>query len=307
MPKPIHADLYQGVTQAIVAAIEAGAGEYQMPWNTRLCFGTATGLPCNPIGRYGYKGINILSLWCSQQIRSYPTTEWATFRQWQSAGAKVRKGEKGTLTVFYKPVVADKRAGADDDDAQSRSRCFVARAAYVFNAAQVDGYMPPTAPPLPEIERHTRAEELIAASNAAIQHSGPNACYLPSRDEIHLPPPGAFHSSAGYYGVALHELTHWTGHQSRCARDLRGRFGTEAYAMEELVAELGAAFLSAEIGLAAEPRIDHAQYIESWLKVLKGDKRAIFTAAAKASQAATFLTELAAGRPNMNESLPAIG
>ncbi len=288
MPQGIQADLYEGVTQAIIAAIEAGVGEYRMPWNARLCFGAAASVPCNPVGRYGYKGINILSLWCSQQARSYPTTEWATFRQWQSVGAQVRKGEKGTLTVFYKPVVADNRDGADDD-AQSSSRRFVARAAYVFNSAQVDGYTPTTAPPLPEIERHDKADELIAASNAAIHHGGPNACYLPSRDEIRLPPPGAFHSSAGYYGVALHELTHWTGHQSRCARDLRGRFGTEAYAMEELIAELGAAFLAAEIGLDAEPRIDHARYIESWLKVLRNDKRAIFTAAAKASDAAVFL------------------
>lgn len=306
MPQRIHADLYQGVTQAIVAAIEAGAGEYRMPWNTRLCFGAAVGIPHNPVGRYGYKGINTLSLWCSQQAYSYPTTEWATFRQWQSIGAQVRKGEKGTQTVFYKPADTDNRDAGDVDDAQPSTHRFVARAAHVFNAAQVDGYVPPSSPPLPEIERHEEAEHLITASNATIHHGGPRACYVPSRDEIHLPPPGAFHNSAAYYGVALHELTHWTGHERRCPRDLQNRFGTEAYAMEELIAELGSAFLSAEIGLAAEPRIDHARYIESWLKVLKNDKRAIFTAAAKASQATTFLTQLAT-KANMNGSPGAIG
>lgn len=292
MTQRIQADLYERVTWAIVAAIEAGAGEYRMPWNTRLCIGSASQVPCNPVGRYGYKGINILSLWCSQQARSYPASEWATFRQWQSVGAQVRKGETGTLTVFYKPVDTDNRNVDDGDEAHPCSRRFVARSAYVFNAAQVDGYKPPPSPSLPEIERHAKADRLLAASNATIQHGGPSACYVPSRDEIHLPPPGAFDSAAAYYGVALHELTHWTGHESRCARDLGNRFGTEAYAMEELIAELGAAFLSAEVGLAAEPRIDHARYIESWLKVLRNDKRAIFTAAAKANQAAAFLNAM---------------
>ncbi len=283
-------DLYQGVTQAIVAAIEAGAGEFRMPWNVRLCAGSASGLPCNPVGNYGYKGINTLSLWCGQQANRYPTAEWATFRQWQSVGAQVRKGAKGTLSVFYKPTDAGRReGGVEEDGSQEAPSRFVARAAYVFNAAQVDGYTPPPPPLIPEIERHEKADALIIGSGATIHHGGPNACYLPGRDEIHLPPPGAFRSSDAYYGVALHELTHWTGHVSRCSRELQNRFGSEAYAMEELIAELGAAFLSAEIRLAVEPRIDHARYIESWLKVLKGDKRAIFSAASKASQAATFL------------------
>lgn len=283
-------DIHQSITNQIMAAIEAGAGDYRMPWNTRICFSTGGSLPCNPIGRYGYKGINILSLWCSQQAHSHPTMEWATFRQWQSAGAQVRKGERGTLTVFYKPADSDSRNAGEEEDTQASARRFVARAAYVFNAAQVDGYLPPSLPVLPEIERHESADRLISASGATIHHGGPCACYVPSRDEIHLPPSGAFSNSTAYYGVALHELTHWTGHESRCARDLRNRFGSEAYAGEELIAELGAAFLCAEVGVAAEPRIDHARYIQSWLRVLKNDKRAIFTAAAKASQAAAYLT-----------------
>ncbi len=294
MTQRIQADLYQGITQAIIAAIEAGAGEYRMPWNAGLCLGSASGIPSNPVGRYSYKGINVLSLWCSQQARSYPTTEWATFRQWHSAGAQVRKGETGTLTVFYKPADSKGRDAGEDDDVQASARRFVARAAYVFNAAQVDGYLPPSLPLPPEIERHENADRLISASGATIHHGGPNACYVPSRDEIHLPPLGAFHNSAGYYGVALHELTHWTGHERRCARDLRGRFGSDAYAMEELVAELGAAFLCADLGIATEPRIDHAAYVESWLRALRNDKRAIFAAAAKASQATAYLASLLA-------------
>jgi len=298
-------DIHQNITNQIIAAIEAGSGEYQMPWNPRLCFGSTISIPHNPVGRYGYQGINILSLWSSQQVSSYPTAEWATFRQWQSIGSQVRKGEKGTLSVFYKTMDMADSSTINDDESPSRQSRFLARASYVFNAAQVDGCAPKASPPLSEIERHESAEKLIAASDANIHHGGPAACYVPSRDEIHLPPAGAFRSPEAYYNVALHELTHWTGHETRCGRDLRNRFGTETYAMEELVAELGAAFLSAEIGLTAEPRIDHARYIDSWLKVLKNDKRAIFAAAAKASQAAAFLTQLAAaGRICTNHRKP---
>ena len=126
-------------------------------------------------------------------------------------------------------------------------------------------------------------------SKASIHHDSRQACYIPSKDEIHLPPDGAFKDAHSYYSVALHELVHWSGHASRCDRNLHNRFGSEAYAAEELIAELGSAFLCAELGISPEPRIDHARYIESWLRILKGDKRAIFTAAAKANQAVAYL------------------
>ena len=281
--------LHQTITNQIISALEVGAGEYRMPWNPRLCGGSSIAIPSNPVGHYGYRGINILSLWVSQQASSYAKPEWATFRQWQSAGAQVRKGERGTLTVFYKTSDAS-QSQTDVDSRQQRQ--FVAKAAYVFNVAQVDGYEPPPPLLLSEINRHAAADKLIRASSATIHHGSHHACYIPSRDEIHLPPEGAFFDSQGYYGVVLHELVHWTAHASRCARDLRNRFGSEAYAAEELIAELGAAFLCAELGISVEPRLDHACYIESWLKVLRSDKRAIFTASAKASQATHFITGL---------------
>lgn len=286
-------DLYQRITNQIVKAIEGGigAGDHRMPWNPKLCGVSSISIPHNPVGHYGYRGINILSLWASQQEYGYATPEWATFRQWQAAGAQVRKGEKGSLTVFFKAANAGS-ASAENDDQPAR-RHFIAKAAYVFNVAQVDGYEPLPPPILAPIERHNAADLFIRASAASIHHDSDHASYIPSRDEIHLPPEGAFLDAHGYYGVALHELVHWTGHPSRCARDLRNRFGSEAYAAEELIAELGSAFLCAEIGISPEPRIDHARYIDSWLKVLKSDKRAIFTAAAKANQAVTYLNSLA--------------
>ena len=287
--------LHQHITNQIIAAIEAGAGDYQMPWNPRLCTGPAIGLPHNPVGHYAYHGINIVALWASQQHNAYRTPEWATFRQWQAAGAQVRKGEKGTLTVFFKASGAGRQSAERDE--QEPRRHFIAKAAYVFNAAQVDGFTPSAPPELTPIERHATAEAFINASKASVYHDSRNACYIPSKDEIHLPPDGAFKNAQGYYSVALHELVHWSGHASRCNRELRNRFGTEAYAAEELIAELGAAFLCAELGVSPEPRIDHARYIESWLRILKDDKRAIFTAAAKANQAANYLSMLCRGAP----------
>lgn len=283
-------DLYGAVTNRIIAAIEAGAGEYRMPWNPRLCGGTAVAMPHNAVGKYGYQGVNVLTLWGSQQANSFPTAEWASYRQWTSVGAQVRAGEKGSLTIFFKPLGTSSVTNEGEEaEATHRSR-FVARAGWVFNVAQVDEFEPRPLPVLPEIERHAAADHLIQASGAVIHHGGPRACYVPSKDQIHLPPPGSFRDAEAYYGTTFHELTHWTGHETRCARDLRNRFGSEAYAAEELIAELGAAFLCAELGISPEPRRDHAQYIESWLKVLRNDKRAIFTAAARASQAAAYLT-----------------
>lgn len=284
-------DIHQSITDHIVAAIEAGAGDYKMPWNPRLCGGGLASIPYNPIGHYGYRGTNVLTLWVSQEINSYPTAEWATYRQWLGAGAQVRNGEKGTLTVFYKMTGSSEPEDVERESATpSLNRRFFARGAYVFNAAQVDGYAPRPLPLKTDMERIAAADHLIAASGAIVREGGSSACYIPSRDEIHLPPSRAFHDSQGYYCVALHELTHWTGHEKRCNRSLKHRFGTEAYAAEELVAELGAAFLCAELGISQEPRTDHACYIETWLRVLRNDKRAIFTAASKATQAVAYLT-----------------
>lgn len=287
-------DLYQRVTSAIVTAIEAGAGDYRMPWNARLCGSSSLGIPSNPVGRYPYRGINILTLWGSQEQYGFPTPEWATYQQWQSIGAQVKKGEKASISIFYKPLDPRSTTSNDEDaDRPNKFKPFIIKAANVFNAAQVDGYAPVPLQPISDDVKHAASEHLIAASGAKISMGGSKACYIPSRDEIHMPPHAAFINIQAYYGVAFHELSHWTGHKSRCARSLEGRFGSEAYAVEELIAELSAAFLSAELGLAPEPRIDHARYISSWLKALKNDKRAIFTAATKASEAANFLKGLA--------------
>ncbi len=191
--------------------------------------------------------------------------------------------------VFWK--ISDKEEQEDVDEGAEdgrQSRVF-ARGYSVFNAAQVDGYAAPALPVLPEVQRIDHAEAFFAAIGADIRHSARGAYYVPSLDLIRMPPFEVFRDPIAYYATLAHEVMHFTGYPSRCARDLRGRFGEEAYAAEELVAELGAAFVCADLALAPEPRPDHAAYVASWLKVLRSDKRAIFTAAAKAQQAADWM------------------
>ncbi len=192
--------------------------------------------------------------------------------------------------VFWKAL--DGRDDEDDagDEAEGRGRPrLLARGYGVFNAAQVDGYDAPALPVLPEAERIAHADAFFAGLGMAVRHGGARACYAPTADEVRMPPFQAFRDAVAYYATLAHEATHWTGHACRLARDLRGRFGEEAYAAEELVAELGAAFLCADLRLAPEPRPDHAAYVASWLTVLRSDKRAILTAAAKAQAAADWM------------------
>jgi len=215
----------------------------------------------------------------------------ATYKQWSELGAQVRKGEKSSLVVFWKVFDRDGQDAADDEDEANPARRFMARGYAVFNAAQVDGYQAPVVvPPSEGPERIAEADTFFAAIGADIRHGGNRAYYSPGGDHIQMPHFSAFRDAASYYAILAHEGIHWTGGgANRCARDLRGRFGSESYAAEELVAELGAAFLCADLDLASEPRPDHAAYVASWLKVLRQDKRAIFTAASKAQQAADWL------------------
>ncbi len=203
-------------------------------------------------------------------------------RQWAALGAQVRKAERGTLVLFYKELPR----GTDADPTDGAP--FVARAAYVFNAAQVDAPTPPADAPAPgaALDPLPAFDAFVTGTGATIRHGGTRACYVPTTDTIHLPPSSAFHTPTGYAGTLAHELVHWTGAPHRLARDLTGRFGARAYAAEELVAELGAAFVLADLGVARTPHPDHAAYCASWAPLLRADPRALSTAAAQASHAA---------------------
>lgn len=286
-------DIHQHITDHIVAAIEAGAGKAELPWHRP---GVAASMPVNVSSSKPYNGINVLMLWAASEAGRYSSGTWGTYKQWQDKGAQVRKGEKSTAIVFYKELpVSEKSQGSDEDEEE---KYFVARSFRVFNADQVDGWKEPALPEKSLVERIEETDAFVAATGADIRHGGARAYFRPGTDFIQMPDEERFTGTAtstpteGYYSTLLHELTHWTGHESRLARDMSGRFGKESYAMEELVAELGAAFLCAELQISPQPRPDHAAYIASWLKVLKEDKRAIFSAASKASQAGRHLHRL---------------
>jgi antirestriction protein ArdC len=282
-----HTDIYQRITDQIIAAIEKGAGRFEMPWHAN------SGMPANAVSGKFYRGINVPVLWATAQEKGYDCPLWATYKQWQEKGAQVRKGEKSALVVFWKFFDTAKDTEEAETEPEERSgRRAMARSYPVFNAGQVDGFTPPLPAEPNQGERIQHAEAFFRHTGAVIKHGGPQAFYQPGTDEIRMPAFEAFKSPEAYYATGLHELTHWTGAPQRLDRNLKGRFGSENYSFEELVAELSAAYQMAILGLANEPRQEHAAYIQSWLKGLRDDKRLIFAAASHAQRAADYLQSL---------------
>lgn len=287
------------VVASIVAAIERGAPAYEMPWHKK---DGPLRRPANAASGAAYSGINIVSLWARAKAVGYASHLWATYRQWQGLGGQVRKGERGTPIVFVTKVTSEgKDAESEPDEKNAR---YVWRWYNAFNRAQVSG--------LNDDDVQSVVEPLDAPSvfGGFIQHVGATirfgfdkACYVPDTDTIHMPARESFTGSStstpqeACYATLLHELVHWTGHPSRLDRlQLVKRYGDEAYAFEELVAELGAALLCADLKLNNEPRLDHAAYIDGWLKVLKREPKALLTAASKAGAAAQYLADLVSTR-----------
>ena len=281
-------DLHVRLAATILAQLDtADPASWTPPWHG------ADPMPRNACTGRRYRGINVLALWCAARANGYADARWATYRQWALLGAQVRRAERATLVLFYKEL--PRGAEAEPTDGAP----FVARAAHVFNVAQVDA-APPLAnaldagaarDPLPTFDA------FVAATGATVRRGGTRACYVPATDTIHLPPRAAFRTPTGYAGTLAHELVHWTGAPHRLARDLTGRFGARAYAAEELVAELGAAFVLADLGIARAPHPDHAAYCASWVPLLRTDPHAVSTAAAQASRAADHLAALQPGAP----------
>jgi antirestriction protein ArdC len=285
-------DVYTRVTEQIVKAIEQGVGKWEMPWHSPE---VSFKYPVNVATGKRYRGVNVVSLWASSYLAGYPEAVWGTFKQWSDLGHHVLKGEKSSIGVFWKQIdITDQPEDADEGEDQVSGRIWMARAFPLFNAAQIDGYVAPEQPETPHQERIQRAEEFFSSLGADIRHGGGKAYYRPSTDHIQMPPFEVFADPIAYYSTLSHEATHWTAHASRLDRDLAGRFGSDSYAAEELIAELGAAFLAADLELAPDPRPENAAYIQSWLKVLKEDNHAIFTASSHAQRAADFMHGLQA-------------
>jgi antirestriction protein ArdC len=279
-------DVYRKVTDAIINAIEQGAGTYRMPWIVRQDKGFS---PISIATVKPYRGVNTIVLWAEAQSKGFASALWGTYQQWQAIGGQVRKGQHGSPVVYWGTYDA-KEAQEPDDETESRTRLFC-KGYVVFNLEQVDGVKLPKRlePKLSANERIAHAESFFVRVGVPVLDGGNRAYYRPDTDTVHMPEFAQFPEAAGFYGVLAHESTHWTSHASRCNRDLGKRFGDDQYAIEELIAELGSAYTMASLQLELTPRQDHAAYIQSWLRVLKADSRAIFTAASQAQKACDWL------------------
>ncbi|MGH6653094.1 MAG: ArdC family protein [Sphingopyxis sp.] len=289
-PPATRANLYEEVTNRIIAELEAGRVPWVQPWGRPDGAGAVPGIPRNALTGRNYSGVNILILWGAVIERDWPSQSWLTFRQALEAGGNVRKGERGTTAVYadrFTPEAERERARQTGEAAKSIA--FLKRFT-LFNVSQCEGLRPGLAAdpaPLPEREIVPVAEAVIAASGVDFRVGGDKAFYVPSEDYVQVPPQTAFFDQVNYYRTALHELTHASGHPSRLDRKLLNAFGSKDYAREELVAEMGSAFLCAALGIV--PTVRHADYLGSWLAVLREDTRAIFRAASGASKAADWL------------------
>lgn len=285
-PRADTRPLYDKITAHIVADLEAGVRPWTKPWTSQ---GGTIGLPLRHTGE-PYRGINILLLWAEALTRGYTAPTWMTFRQALALGGHVRKGEHGATVVYAGQLPGRADNGDTDDGAVTTSRRFL-RAYTVFNLAQIDGLPVVEAQPVAAIPaRIAAADAVFVTAGVDIRHGGDQAFYLPSCDYVQMPELAAFSDAEAYYATLSHEAVHWTGHASRLDRTFGSqRWGDDGYAVEELVAELGAAFLCATLGLSLTPRTEHADYLGHWLKVLRADSRAIISAAAHAQRAVDHL------------------
>lgn len=308
-------DVYATITNRIVEQLEAGARPWHRPWNAKHKAGSIS----RPLRNNGqpYQGVNVLVLWLTAFEKGYSCPLWLTFNQAREAGGCVKKGEKGTQVVYANSFEKKETDAATGEETVERIPFLKSYTA--FNAEQVEGlpghYYALAESPRNLAERLQHAEAFFANMKAKTEHGGNRAFYSPATDHIQLPPYESFEDRESYYSTRAHESIHWTKTAPRMNRDFGGkRFGDDGYSMEELVAELGAAFLCADLGITAEVREDHASYLDSWLKVLKADSKAIFTAASQASRAVEYLhglqplpaSEPEPTEPDQKESAPPI-
>jgi antirestriction protein ArdC len=286
-PRP---DVYSRITDKIIADLAQGVRPWMRPWNAEHAAGRIT----RPLRHNGipYKGINVVMLWSASVTKGYACPLWLTFKQALDLGGNVKKGETGELVVYADRI---SRTETNDKGEETEREIPFLKGYIVFNAEQCEGlpahYTAKAEPPaLTPLQRIEAADRFFAATDAQIRHGGTRAYYAEGPDYVQMPPFETFKDAESYAATLAHECVHWTKHDKRLARDMgRVRHGDEGYAREELVAELGAAFLCADLGITPEVRPDHAAYIASWLTVLKGDKRFIFTASGHAQRAVDYL------------------
>lgn len=289
-----RAEFFQQFTDKIIADLDCGVRPWEKPW-TANGGSPSVALPRRHNGA-SYHGVNVLLLWSAAVSLGYTSATWMTFKQALALGGRVRKGERGTAIIYAERITKlEKSEGSDNEETE---RSFLLTRSYtVFNTDQIDGlpgkYSSKPLPLLEPVELIGNAERFFGATGAEVRHGGNRAFYSPDADFIQLPFPQQFKDIQSYTSTKAHEFIHWTRHQTRLDRDLgRKKWGDQGYAREELVAEIGSAFLCGILGITLEVREDHSAYIAEWLDVLKGDRRAIFSAAAHAQEAVDFLQKL---------------
>lgn len=276
------ADVMGDIVDRLIIEIENGANEWRMPWNA------ATGLPHNAATGNAYRGGNILALWLEAITHGYTLSAWATYKQWQSIDAQVRKGETGTRLIRWVEKKRNDNTDTTTTDEDTAATRLIPVPFTVFNIAQCDSTTAASTTPTPRHEGNFA--HFFDAIPAVIRWGAGSPCYVPALDEIRMPDWGAFHTTAAGHATLAHELAHWTGHPTRLDRDLTGRFGDDAYAVEELIAEMSAAFTCAEVGIAPAIRDDHAPYLAHWLRVLRAEPRHLWSVASAAQAATDHLT-----------------
>jgi antirestriction protein ArdC len=292
-----RADIYTRITSQIIAAIEAGTGEFRMPWHHD---GSATTRPVNVLSGKRYRGANILVLWAAAEQAGYGSGIWGTYRQWAAQGGQVRRGERATAIMFWRPV--EGRAGPSDASADdNEGKRFFARAFSVFNRDQVEGVDEPKVPQLAADLRIANADAFFSGLGIPVTYGAGSAFYRITEDRVFMPNFSSFVDPHAFYSTLYHEAGHATGARNRLDRQFDKRFSKHAVALEEIVAELTAAFVLADLGISYHPREDHAAYVSSWLKALKDDKRTIFTAASKAQAAADWMHDQQPGATSSTE------
>lgn len=292
-PQVQYRDIHQQVTDTIIAQLEKGTIPWHQPWQGKSR-NRYFEMPYNAVSANHYQGINIVLLWGASIEKQFDSSEWATFKQWSEQHETIRKGEKGTMIVYYD--VLEK-----DEDGEAKRIPYL-KSYYVFNRCQLNGYThkdPDSIPAIaPLVQRIEVVDKFVENTQAIIEHGANGAYYRPSEDKIFMPSLESFHDTVncsateGYYSTLLHELIHWSGASTRLDRTKSKRFGDNQYAVEELVAEFGSAFLCSEHQIATAEKGDHASYIAHWLKILKDNKHCLIVAASEASKASQFLKKL---------------
>ena len=274
------------VVARLIRQMEQGTSPFQLPWDREA--GTGFCSPYNPSSGKCYRGGNLLHLWCAQQEHGYSDNRWLTYKQAAALGAQVRSGEKATWVKYwdFAEEHAPAPAGETEDERAKRLRPKVFYAA-VFNADQIEG-LPARASQTDAMWQREDCKRILDQLGVPVHHGGNEACYVPSSDEIYVPRQAQFHSESAYWVVLLHECAHATAHPSRLARDLTGRFGTESYAKEELIAETASLLLGERLGIGFEFG-QHASYVQHWIKLLQHDPRELFRAAAAAEKVCEYL------------------